>query len=140
MSASRLPNCYKQAAASKYTPRAGSIQPGEILTNIMPGSTPQPEIDNGPPTVDRRFSRKAILCFVCGILSLAFPAVVRDSESDLYFLSIPLFGSVALLLGVLSLREVAHSSGRLRGGGLAGWGIGLPLGVVLLYFLLQPFV
>src|SRR5262249_11958748 len=103
----------------------------------MTGPKPQTEPENPSLIIEGRFSRKAILSFVFGILSLAFAGV---GESDLYLLGPALFWSVALVLGVLSLREVAHSSGRLRGGAFAVWGIGLPLALVLLGFFLQPFV
>jgi hypothetical protein len=80
------------------------------------------------------FSVKAITSFLLG--GLAVGAGLVAVALDLPTLMVVMLASIVLsvLLGALARRQVRQSEGRLRGAGLARWGIGL--GVVGIGFAL----
>lgn len=83
-------------------------------------------------------SGRAVAAFALGLLSLAcgFLALVRCQDLFLLVILVSLFP--ALVLGVGGLRQIRRAPGRLRGKSLAAWGIGLPVGSLVLGVVLLP--
>jgi hypothetical protein len=86
-----------------------------------------------------RTSKKPLVAFVLGMLSLGCGILALFSSFDLFLLGIPLFWLAALGVGIVVWREAGGNVGHLRGQTLAKWGIGAPVGGACLGFLLMPF-
>jgi hypothetical protein len=84
-----------------------------------------------------RTSRKATAAFVLGLVSLGAGLLAIVSRTDLFLLGL-LGGPLAIVFGVLGLREARRSSGLLTGQALAKWGIGLPIGGLCLGLVFLP--
>ena len=84
-----------------------------------------------------RTSRTAA-AFLSGLLSVTCGVLTLTSGSDLFLVGVVFLAVSALVLGILGRRKVKQSPDCLRGNTLAGWGIGLPVGSVILGFLLLP--
>jgi hypothetical protein len=93
---------------------------------------------NDPITSNRpTYSRKAITSFLMGGLAVSAGvlAVVLDYPALIVVMLASIF--LSFLLGYLARWQVRRSEGRLRGSGLARWGIGL--GVIgILFVILLP--
>jgi hypothetical protein len=87
-----------------------------------------------------RTNRKAEAAFVSGVLAVACGVLTLTTNSDLFLVGIVLFAFLAVVLGIVGLLQIKADPEHLRGKGLAGWGIGLPIGAFGLGFLLLPFV
>jgi hypothetical protein len=85
-----------------------------------------------------RANGKAVAAFLAGWLSLACGLLALRPASDPFLLGVVLFWALALLLGLRSRAEIKRARGRLRGRALAGWGMGLPAGGLVLGGLLLP--
>jgi hypothetical protein len=93
---------------------------------------------SSPITSNRAaYSRTAITSFLMGGLAVSSGvlAVVLDFPALMAVMLASIF--LSFLLGGLARRQVRRSQGRVRGTGLAGWGIGL--GVIgILFVALLP--
>ena len=85
----------------------------------------------------RRTSGKASAAFVLGLVSLASGFLAIIVGTDLALLGL-LGGPLAILFGILALRDMGRSSGQVTARTLAKWGIGLPIGGLGLGLVLLP--
>src|SRR5260370_37616995 len=85
-------------------------------------------------------SSKAVAAFALGLSALGSGFLALVSGSDLFLLGIPAFTVLAIVFGIFGRREVNRAPDRWQGKGLAGWGMGIPMGGLGLGFLLLPAV
>jgi hypothetical protein len=85
-----------------------------------------------------RTSGKAVLGLVSGLLSFACGFLALTSGLDPFLLGVVLFGGSALVLGFRGWAEIKRAPDRLRGKGVAGWGLGVATAGFVLGFLLLP--
>jgi hypothetical protein len=88
-----------------------------------------------PPT-----SRTCAAALAFGAASLVAGFMALGARDDRLLLAVALCAALALSFAVCGWWAVRRSAGRLRGGALAAWGVGLPAGGFCLAFLLLPHV
>jgi len=74
-----------------------------------------------------RTNRKAIASLILGIATLILGFWTAGSRSLPFFVSSILVCLIALILGIVTRRDIAKSRVELYGKGLAGWGIGMSI-------------
>ena len=81
---------------------------------------------------------RAAICFCLLSITAAILAIV--SRSDFFLIGMPVGWLLAVLFGILGLRDIAKSGGTMRGKAMAKWAIGLPIAGLGLGFCLLPAV
>jgi hypothetical protein len=86
-----------------------------------------------------RFSGKAMVSLFLGIAALILGIWTAGSRSLPVFALSILVGLIALILAIVSRREVFKSDFELQGKGMAGWGMGMSIAGPILGVALASF-
>jgi hypothetical protein len=88
--------------------------------------------------VEPRTSRLAVTAFCSGLGALVCGFLALVSDADFFLLGLATGFFLAVACAMAGLWAIRRSDGILAGKGLAKWGIGLPVGGLVLGFLLLP--
>jgi hypothetical protein len=116
------PNCGFGAGAAPAAPDMAPMSPPPMAAPATPAWTPNAAMSTPPPPMGApgmpRNSGKAVAALVLGIVSICIPLVGIVT------------GVIAIILGILGMKEVDRSNGMLKGKGMAI--AGLVMGIIAL--------